>query len=465
MKKTQIWVIVLTITILCSTVVQAAPLGSRPLSLGQRGEDVEQLQYLLKRLGYFNTDVTGYYGNITRQSVLNFQSSYKLTVDGHARPETIYRLKYENGVAAETYTYVRSLRQGYRGYDVKNLQDVLKKLGYLPASLETTCYFGQMTDNAVRAFQKDMALAIDGSVGPASSKALNNVLAKAAEPAKPITKNTYKVKPGDTLWEISKKYNLTVGQIKEINKLKSDLIYVGQELYLKKEPSQAKDDKVSLSYIDYRVNAGDTIWKIANNHNITQNDLLKANGFTTSTILYIGQLIRVPVYTVPVKETPGPEYGEYLDWWTEAQYVLPFNTPFEVTDFYTGTSFMAVRTFGANHADCEPLTTDDTVIIKNLWDRYHTSYWTSRPITIDINGRRLAASMSAMLHAGLDAYPNGAYIDNRSGGYGYGQNFDAIKGNKADGHFDIHFLNSTTHNTGTINSNHQKNIRISAGLN
>jgi len=216
----------------------------------------------------------------------------------------------------------------------------------------------------------------------------------------------------------------------------------------------------------YRLNhAGDTIWKIANNHNITQNDLLKANGFTTSTILYIGQLIRVPVYTVPVKETPGPEYGEYLDWWTEAQYVLPFNTPFEVTDFYTGTSFMAVRTFGANHADCEPLTTDDTVIIKNLWDRYHTSYWTSRPITIDINGRRLAASMSAMLHAGLDAYPNGAYIDNRSGGYGYGQNFDAIKGNKADGHFDIHFLNSTTHNTGTINSNHQKNIRISAGLN
>ena len=45
MKKTQIWVIVLTITLLFSTVVQAAPLGSRPLSLGQRGEDVEQLQY------------------------------------------------------------------------------------------------------------------------------------------------------------------------------------------------------------------------------------------------------------------------------------------------------------------------------------------------------------------------------------------------------------------------------------
>lgn len=48
------------------------------------------------------------------------------------------------------------------------------------------------------------------------------------------------MKPGDTLWEISKKYNLTVGQIKEINKLKSDLIYVGQELYLKRNPVKLK---------------------------------------------------------------------------------------------------------------------------------------------------------------------------------------------------------------------------------
>ena len=190
---------------------------------------------------------------------------------------------------------------------------------------------------------------------------------------------------------------------------------------------------------------------------------MKANNFNSNTVLSIGQVVKVPVYHVPVKATPGSQYGELLDWWTEAQFVLKYDLPFTVTDFYTGVSFQAVRSFGANHADCEPLTTSDTKAITNLWNQYHSSYWTARPVIISINGRKLAASMTAAFHAGIDNAPNGAYVNNRSGGYGNGQNFDAIKGNGADGHFDIHFLNSTTHATGTINQNHQKAIRVAAG--
>jgi len=71
--------------------------------------------------------------------------------------------------------------------------------------------------------------------------------------------------------------------------------------------------------------------------------------------------------------------------------------------------------------------------------------------------------MSAMIHAGLDKYPAGEYVNNRSGDYGYGINLDAIKGNNADGHFDIHFLNSTRHSDGAVTESHQANIRIAAG--
>ncbi|HPT79438.1 MAG TPA: peptidoglycan-binding protein [Candidatus Atribacteria bacterium] len=415
MKKTiKIWAAVLILSLFISATAQAAPLlGSRALKYGMSGDDVKELQALLKRLGYFSASTTGYFGDITKQSVLNFQAAYGLTRDGSAGTETIYKLKYENGIAADYYAYFRTLKKGMSGGDVQSLQEVLKRLGYFPQSTNTTQYFGSQTHAAVVAFQTSAGLVVDGSVGPATSNALNNALAKLKSPG-------------------------------------------SQDITSRSKPS--------VTYTSYTVKSGDTIWSISNSFSIPQSELMNVNGFTASTVLYIGQTIKIPVHNVPVKQTPGPQYGEYLDWWTEAQYVLQFNVPCTVTDFYTGTSFKAVRTFGANHADCEPLTAADTAAIRNLWNTYHTSYWTSRPVIITINGRRLAASMSAMFHAGLDAYPNGAYVNNRSGDYGSGQNFDAIKGNNADGHFDIHFANSTTHNTGAVNSTHQANVKIAAGI-
>ena len=476
-KYIRICVIVLLITLVFSSVAQAAQLGSRTLRVGASGEDVSELQTLLKRLGYFNTNITGYYVNITKSSVLNFQSAYRLSRDGIAGSKTIYKLKYENGVAdvatdMPSYSYVRTrtLARGMTGADVQNLQRVLKNLGYLPTSLNPTQYFGNQTHNAVLSFQKQNGLACDGRVGAATASAINRALTQAGSKS---SNQVYIVQAGDTLWIISQKLGTTVALLQQANGLNTTTIYTGQKLTIPATNSQSgksntdrgsndRDQSVSTSYQNYIVKAGDSIWSIANAFSLPQAELMKANGFTSSTVLNIGQTVKVPVINVPVKATPGSQYGELLDWWSEAQYVLKFNEPFTITDFYTGTQFKAARTFGANHADCEPLTSADTSAILKLWNANHSSYWTARPIIVNINGRKLAASMTAAFHAGLDSEPNGAYVNNRSGNYGYGQNFDAIKGNGADGHFDIHFLNSTTHGTGVVNKNHQNAIRVSA---
>ena len=447
---------------------QAAQLGSRTLRVGVSGDDVSELQTLLKRLGYFDTNVTGYYGNVTKSSVLSFQSAYGLSRDGIAGSQTTYKLKYENRVAevvadavVDSFVRTRTLARGTTGADVQNLQRVLKSLGYLPASLHPTQYFGSQTHNAVLSFQKQNGLVCDGRVGAATASAINKALAQSGSKS---TNQVYIVQTGDTLWIISQKLGITVALLQQANGLNTTTIYAGQKLTIPANNSQGgQSNTVTTSYQNYYVKAGDSIWSIANSYSIPQAELMKANGFNSSTVLNIGQSVKIPVVSVPVKATPGFQYGELLDWWSEAQYVLKFNEPFTITDFYTGTQFKAVRTYGANHADCEPITLADTSAIQKLWNENHSSYWTARPIIISINGRKLAASMTAAFHAGLDSESNGAYVNNRSGDYGYGENFDAIKGNGADGHFYIHFLNSTTHGTGVVNQNHQNAIRVSAG--
>lgn len=167
------------------------------------------------------------------------------------------------------------------------------------------------------------------------------------------------------------------------------------------------------------------------------------------------------------KPTPTPKpapasagKAAALDWWSEAQYVFPRGAVAKVTDVYTGKSFNLKRTYGTNHADCEAVTSKDSEIIKSIWGGWS---WVRRPVVVVVNGKRIAASMTAMPHAGLDKYPALQTVDNRSGGYGTGTNLDEVKGNGMDGHIDVHFLNSRTHGTNKVEPQHQAAIQKAIG--
>lgn len=279
------------------------------------------------------------------------------------------------------------------------------------------------------------------------------------------------VKAGETYWLISNAYGVGLNELLSLNGAnETSYLYIGQQIKIPMAnsgtvitPQQPTTGAMPyITYTSYTVQKGDILWGIANKFGITLSELLKANNLNESSWANIGDILKIPVHNIPIKNTPGPQYGEALDWWTEAQYVIPIGTNFEVVDFNTGKSFKVRRTTGANHADCETVTLADTNIMKEVWGGSFS--WTSRPILIKFNGRKIAASMSAMPHAGNDAAAAAAWTSWRSGNYGAGTNFDWIKYNGIDGHFDIHFLNSTAHNTGEINVNHQQNARIAAGI-
>lgn len=276
----------------------------------------------------------------------------------------------------------------------------------------------------------------------------------------------YTVVSGDTYWKVSQKYGVNINTLLSLNGAnQSSYLNIGQQIKIPIGGSTTTPTPSTGPYITYKsytVQKGDILWSLANRFGITLNELLKANNLTESSWVNPGDVLKIPVHNVPVKSTPGPQYGEALDWWTEAQYVLPIGSDFEVVDFYTGKSFFARRTTGSSHSDCEALTAEDTKKIKEIWGG--TLSWTRRPVLIKYNGRKIAASMSSMPHAGNDSAAAGVWTSWRSDNYGAGTNFDWIKNNGMDGHFDIHFLNSTRHKDGLVDEAHQSNIRISAGI-
>lgn len=278
---------------------------------------------------------------------------------------------------------------------------------------------------------------------------------------------TYTVQKGDTYWTISQKYGVSLSSLLSANGAsQSSVLYVGDSVKIPSKASSGTSSSGSSSsgayvtYSTYTVQNGDTLWNIAIKHGIPYSELLEVNSLSESSYVYTGMKLTIPVHHIPVKYAPAG-FGELLDWFSEAQYVIPINADFKIVDLESGKSFNARRTVGSGHADCEPLTANDTAIMKSIWGGSFN--WNKRSVLVVYKGRTIAASAAGMLHAGNEGAAGGAWTSWRSDNYGAGTNYDYVKGNNAHGHFDLHFYKSIGHSSGTENSTHQANVLRSAG--
>jgi hypothetical protein len=130
-------------------------------------------------------------------------------------------------------------------------------------------------------------------------------------------------------------------------------------------------------------------------------------------------------------------FGKMLEW-TKVSKVIPRKAKCKVIDMETGLSFHVQRRAGGRHADVQPLTKEDTAIMKQI---YNGSWsWKRKAILVQTGDQLLAASMHGMPHGG-----------------------DGIPYNDFAGHFCIHFLGSTTHGSGNVDPEHQLMVRKAAG--
>ena len=116
---------------------------------------------------------------------------------------------------------------------------------------------------------------------------------------------TYVVKTGDNLSSIASLYGTSVSELRSINNLSSDTLFVGQQL-LVPTSSEIIDSSIT-NYIDYRVVSGDTLYSIANRYGVSVDELKRINNLPNNN-LSISQVIKVPildttVYTVKSGDT------------------------------------------------------------------------------------------------------------------------------------------------------------------
>ncbi|WP_396583642.1 LysM peptidoglycan-binding domain-containing protein [Lactobacillus delbrueckii] len=112
--------------------------------------------------------------------------------------------------------------------------------------------------------------------------------------------DSYTVVKNDTLWGLSKKYGVSVSDLKKANGVSGHLIYVGQKLQIPTKSTKATKTaktSTSTSTVDttsttHTVVKGDTLWSLAKKYGVSVSALMKANNLSSSTIL-IGQSLNL----------------------------------------------------------------------------------------------------------------------------------------------------------------------------
>ncbi len=94
-------------------------------------------------------------------------------------------------------------------------------------------------------------------------------------------KLVYTVRRGDSLYLIARMFNTNINQIKKTNNLKSDILHVGQKLVI-------RSGKPANSIV-YKVKPGDTPFDIARRFKMNLNTLLNINGLNRYSKIYPGQ--------------------------------------------------------------------------------------------------------------------------------------------------------------------------------
>jgi LysM repeat protein len=126
---------------------------------------------------------------------------------------------------------------------------------------------------------------------------------------------THTVKPGDTLFNISRVYGVELQTLADLNGLANpNAIHIGQELVIRPEtaaaPGMTVDETVETSNptttATHTIQRGETLFSIALRYQVTMDSIQAANGIEDPSRIFAGQELTIPGAVVDVPTTDLP---------------------------------------------------------------------------------------------------------------------------------------------------------------
>jgi membrane-bound lytic murein transglycosylase D len=104
----------------------------------------------------------------------------------------------------------------------------------------------------------------------------------------------HRVRRGDSLWIIAKRYGTTTKKIQELNNLSSTNLHIGQVLKIRESKDEIKGNKTAGEYLKtYLVKRGDSPYEIAQLHKMPLERFMRINELTPRNKIYPGQRLYV----------------------------------------------------------------------------------------------------------------------------------------------------------------------------
>ena len=120
----------------------------------------------------------------------------------------------------------------------------------------------------------------------------------------PDINNTYVVQKGDTLYSVSLRYNTTPSAIINMNNLTSDILSIGQVLMIPTDIESTGNAQDIIETNSYIVQKGDTLYSISRRYNVSIEDIKSANNLD-SNVLSVGQILIIPNTSSIINNEPS----------------------------------------------------------------------------------------------------------------------------------------------------------------
>ena len=118
-------------------------------------------------------------------------------------------------------------------------------------------------------------------------------------------RETYTVKAGDTLYGISNQFGVSVTELAELNNIKGSILKIGTVLNI---PNNSSNNPNNMFM--YTVKNGDTLYSIARKYNVDVKEIISIN-YLKDTNITPGQVIRIPEFYFDMDNMNLPNYINY----------------------------------------------------------------------------------------------------------------------------------------------------------